>query len=120
MIDPKDIIRSTTLEELNASTQTYFAAITNNSHLFRKPFSDLREAPDLLINLGYLLQGLQLGVSMTVLELAAGSCWLSRYLAELRCAVIACDVSPTALKIGHELFQKRSFIDPPIKEPSFN
>ena len=73
----------------------------------------------MLINPGYLIQGLQLVVSMTILELAAESCWLSRCLAEFRCAVIACDVLPIALKIGHELLENSPLIESPIKESRF-
>jgi len=35
--------------------EIYFAPIINNSHLFRKPFSDFRDAPDMLNYLGYLI-----------------------------------------------------------------
>ncbi len=119
LIDPRDVIENTSIEQLNSAAEEYFAAIADRTHLFAKPFSGLRESPDLLISLGLLIQGLRLGVSMTVLELAAGSCWLSRYLAELRCAVIACDVSPTALRIGRELFEQRPLLQAPVRPPVF-
>ena len=119
MIDPKKRIQDLTLRQLNEAADQYFASIDDCSHVFSKPFSQISEAPDLLMNVGYLLRGLRLGVSMTVLEMAAGSCWLSRYLAELRCDVIACDVSPTALMMGRQLFERHPLVKPPLREPRF-
>jgi len=119
VIDPKDVIRHTSVERLNQSADNYFSSVTDLTHLLSKPFSDIREVPDLLMNIGLLIKGLRLGKSMTVLEMAAGSCWLSRYLCELRCHVIACDVSPAALEIGKQLFQKLPLVRQPIAEPRF-
>ena len=119
MIDPKKLIKDLTLGQLNEAADQYFSSIDDCSHVFSKPFSQISEAPDLLMNVGYLLRGLRLGASMTVLEMAAGSCWLSRYLAELRCDVIACDVSPTALMMGRQLFERHPLVKPPLREPRF-
>lgn len=41
---------------------------------------------------------------MTVLDFGAGTCWLSRILAQMHCKPICCDVSEAALAIGRELF----------------
>ena len=119
MIDPKDVIRQTSVESLNQSADNYFSSISDLTHLLSKPFSDVREVPDLLMNIGMLIKGLRLGKSMTVLEMAAGSCWLSRYLCELRCQVIACDVSPAALEIGRQLFHRLPLVREPIADPKF-
>jgi ubiquinone/menaquinone biosynthesis C-methylase UbiE len=43
---------------------------------------------------------------MTVLEFGAGTCWAARILTQLGCKVIAVDVSPTALRIGQELYAR--------------
>jgi len=56
---------------------------------------------------------------MTVLEFASGTCWLSRYLNQLQCQTISCDVSQTALDIGQRLFTEYPIIGEPIAEPQF-
>ena len=68
--------------------------------------------------MGYLLSGLHLSKTMTVLEFAAGSCWFSRYLNQLQCKTICCDVSEAALEIGKKLFENNPTIGA-IAEPSF-
>src|SRR5439155_13063404 len=73
--------------------------------------------PQLLINFAVVLQGLQLCPGMTVLEFGAGTCWAARMLTQLGCKVIACDVSPTALRMGRELYARQPpFGDRPAPE----
>ena len=117
LIDPKVLIKSLTIEEFCETAEAYFAGIANPEPLFAKPFHSLDEAPNLLRNLGILLAGMNLGPSMTVLDFAAGSCWLSRFLAQMQCATISCDVSHSALEIGKELFRKYPPISAAIAEP---
>ena len=70
---------------------------TDWEHHLAKPFAMPTDSPQLLINLGTVLQGLQLAPGMTVLEYGAGTGWLSRYLTQLGCRMILLDVAPTAL-----------------------
>jgi ubiquinone/menaquinone biosynthesis C-methylase UbiE len=56
---------------------------------------------------------------MTVLEFAAGTCWFSRYLSQLQCRTISCDVSSTALEIGKRLFEEFPIIGSPLASPIF-
>jgi SAM-dependent methyltransferase len=109
-IDVKQLIAETSLEELNRLAEHYFAHVDDWSFHLAKPFGAVEEAPQLLINFAVVLQGLNLCPGMTVLEFGAGSCWASRYLTQLGCRVIAADVSPTALKIGRELYQRQPII----------
>ncbi len=119
MIDPKDIIEQFSVEELCQTADDYFKARVDETPLMAKPFSNLFEAPVILQNLGYLLTGLRLAQTMTVLDFAAGTCWLSRYLNQLGCRTISCDVSGTALEIGKRLFREYPIVGNPISEPTF-
>ncbi|GAP35178.1 methyltransferase domain-containing protein [Piscinibacter sakaiensis] len=118
-IDPQDVIRRWTLEELNGAAEEYFATLTDPGFQLAKPFSGVRDAPPILHNLGMLLEGLQLGAGMTVLELGAGTCWLSRLLTQMQCAAIACDVSPTALALGRRLFDEQPPVGRDLVPPRF-
>jgi SAM-dependent methyltransferase len=118
IIDVKKLIAETSIEDLNRTAEAYFASLTDWEDHLAKPFSRADDAPQLLINLGVTLQGLNLTPGMTVLEYGAGTGWLSRFLAQLGCRPILLDVSPTALKIAAELFHRQ----PPIgdrPEPRF-
>jgi SAM-dependent methyltransferase len=91
--------------DFNAAAEDYYAH-ADRAHLLNKPFSE----PDLfarrLIDTGVLVGGLRLRPGDAVLELGAGACWLSHLLNKFGCGTIAVDVSPTALAIGRELFQR--------------
>jgi ubiquinone/menaquinone biosynthesis C-methylase UbiE len=110
LIDPRQMIAETSIETLNETAEKYFGSLTEWEHHLAKPFSKADEAPPLLLNLAVLLQGLELIPGMTVLEFGSGTGWLSRYLTQLGCRVILLDVSPTALRIARELYERQ----PPI------
>jgi len=110
LIDVRDVIASTTIEELNRRAEEYFATLTDWDHHLAKPFARIDEAPPLLIDVAVLLQGLDLAPGMHVLEFGAGSGWLSRWLTQLGCRVTLVDVSPTALGIARELYQRQPVI----------
>jgi SAM-dependent methyltransferase len=119
MIDPKELIKKTSVEELNQTAENYFSAVDNSDFLMAKPFSNFQDMPHILQNMGALLAGLRLEKSMTVLEFAAGSCWFSRYLYQAQCQTISCDVSPTALDIGRRLFDQQPIVGEGIGKPKF-
>ena len=119
MIDPKDVIRDVTVEELCDTAERYFSRIADYTHHLSKPFGSASEAPELLQNMGLLLSGLGLEKTMTVLEFGAGTCWFSRSLNQLQCEVVACDVSQTALDIGKELFEKLPVVGEHVQKVSF-
>jgi SAM-dependent methyltransferase len=109
-IDVRRLIGQTSIEELNLTAEKYFQSLDSWDHHLAKPFAQAGEAPQLLISLGTLLQGLDLIPGMTVLEFGAGTGWLSRYLSQLGCRMIVLDVSETALRIARELYQRQPVI----------
>jgi SAM-dependent methyltransferase len=117
-IDVRRLLSTYSVDELNAFAEDYFARVENWDYHLSKPFGSIDEAPQLLINFATVLQGLNLCPGMTVLEFGAGTCWASRFLTQLGCRVIAVDVSPTALRIGQELFSRQPVIGKKF-EPRF-
>ena len=118
-IKPADIIARHSVEELIETADEYYRGIADPTALMSRPFAYLHEAPVMLQNLGALLAGLQLGKTMTVLEFGAGTCWLSRCLAQLNCQPICCDASKAALDIGRRLFAEHPLIGPTVFAPVF-
>jgi SAM-dependent methyltransferase len=86
--------------------------------LLRKPFSEPSAMSRRLIDLGVILDGLRLVPGDLVLELGAGSCWVSHFLNKFGCRTISVDVSQTALDIGRTLFERDSTTDWSL-EPAF-
>lgn len=119
LIDPKEVMQRLSLEELCETADAYYRDLDDPTWVLGKPFGSAAQAPGLLRNMGVLLQGLRIGQTMTVLEFAAGTCWFTRYLAQMGCQVIACDVSQAALDLGRSLFEERPLPVPPIAEPRF-
>ena len=111
-IDVKAVLAQGSIEELNRAAEQYFASLANWDDHLAKPFSTVDDAPRLLANVSTLLHGLQLKPGMTVLELGAGTGWLSRSVTQLGCRAILLDVSPTGLEIARELYRRL----PPIGE----
>jgi len=112
MIDVRELIARTSIDDLNRTAEEYFSSLKEWEHHLAKPFAKPDEAPPILINLATLLQGLRLTPGMTVLEFGAGTGWLSRFLTQLGCRVILLDVSATALRIAKNLYERQ----PPIGE----
>jgi SAM-dependent methyltransferase len=119
VIDPKDVIARHSVEELLETADQYFRVMDDPRLHMVKPFASLQEAPEMLQNLGLLLAGLQLGRTMTVLDFGAGTCWLSRFLAQLNCQPICCDGSAAALEIGRRLFAELPLLGTAVFAPKF-
>lgn len=119
LIDPADMIRQLKMNELIDTSDQYYRRVVDPTPLMSKPFTFLHEAPAMLQNLGLLLEGLQLGKTMEVLDFGAGTCWLSRMLLQLQCRPICCDVSETALRIGQRLMAEYPLIGGAAFEPAF-
>jgi SAM-dependent methyltransferase len=96
---------------VNRAADEYFARVQDVSHLERKPFSEPAALSRRLIDLGVLIDGLRLVPGDTVLELGAGSCWVSHFLNKMGCRTISVDVSPAALAIGRKRFEGDSTTD---------
>lgn len=112
LIDVQSLLAAKSVEEHCRLAEEYFAQLSDWTHHLSKPFGSSDETPQLLINFAVVLQGLQLCPGMTVLEFGAGTCWAARILTQLGCKVIAVDVSPTALRIGQELYARHPPLGP--------
>jgi SAM-dependent methyltransferase len=119
LIDPRDVMRRYSVEELNETADEYYRVMQDPGLTLRKPFQSVNETPEMLENLGALLGGLHLGKAMTVLDFGAGTCWLSHLIAKLNCAVICCDPSPAALEIGRRFFEEHPPLDRELLPPRF-
>jgi SAM-dependent methyltransferase len=111
LIDVKELLATKTVEELAERADAYFRPVLSHPEpLLAKPVASVSEAPELLISFGTLLRGLQPLPGATVLDFGAGTCWTSRWLAQLGCRVIAMDISPAALELGRILFERNPVI----------
>ena len=116
-IDVRRMITETSIEDLNRTAEAYFASLTDWEHHLAKPFNKAEDAPAMLINVATILQGLSLVPGLTILEFGAGTGWLSRFFTQLGCKSILLDVSPTALKIARELYERMPVVgDRPAPE----
>lgn len=105
-IDVRELIRATTIEELNQKAEQYFAGTKSFESQLAKPFGSFADAPAMLINLGVLLAGMRLTPGLVVLDFGAGTGWLSRRLAEMGCRMIVADVSQTALDVARRHYEE--------------
>ena len=119
MIDVRDVIANTSIEELNRTAEEYFSTLTSWDHHLAKPFANVKDTPSLaLIDAAALIQGLRLMPGARVLEFGSGSGWLSRWMTQLGCRAVLLDVSPTSLNMARELYKRHPVIgDQP--EPEF-
>lgn len=109
-VDVRAMIATTSIDDLNQAAEEYFARLTTWEHHLAKPFAKPDEAPPILISFAVLVQALRLAPGMDVLEFGAGTGWLSRFLTQLGCRAILLDVSPTALRIARELYERMPVI----------
>jgi ubiquinone/menaquinone biosynthesis C-methylase UbiE len=119
LIDPTSVMQRLSVEALCETADKYYLSILDPVEQMGKPFSNPLDAPEMLVNLGQLLSGLRLTKSMTVLDFAAGTCWLSRFLNQMQCVTISLDASKAALAIGERLFNEYPIVGQPIAAPSF-
>jgi SAM-dependent methyltransferase len=117
-IDAEELLERYSVEELAVAAEAYFARVDDWRYHLSKPYAAVDEAPIRLAVFAAMLETLELLPGLTVLDFGAGSCWTSHAFAQLRCEVIACDVSPTALEMGRELFRRHPSIGD-VPEPSF-
>jgi SAM-dependent methyltransferase len=78
-----------------------------------KPFSIPDHAAKYFSKIGQILEGLDLGPTMRVMDFGAGTCWLSRMLWQLGCSVVSLEVSEKALEFGEKLMRDYPVPYPP-------
>ncbi|MCB1056599.1 MAG: methyltransferase domain-containing protein [Acidobacteria bacterium] len=100
----EEIIERT--EDLNVAAERYYVDYRDREFLLAKPYSDPAHFAQYLFNLGALFHGLKVSPEDVVLELGAGSCWVSHFLNLFGCRTISVDVSSSALELGRELFER--------------
>ena len=119
LITPAGVLQRLSVEDLCETADKYYRSLIDPTEQMGKPFSNPLDAPDMLVNLGQLLSGLHLTKSMTVLDFAAGTCWLSRFLNQMQCVTISVDASQAALAIGRRLFDEHPIVAKSIAPPTF-
>jgi ubiquinone/menaquinone biosynthesis C-methylase UbiE len=93
-------------DTLNTAAEQYFAAYPDPEHLLSKPFSEPWALSRRMIDMGVLLDGLRVEPGQTVLELGAGSGWVSHVFNRYGCRTFAVDVSSSALALARLLFER--------------
>ena len=117
--DVRSLMARHTVEEFNEGAENYFKRNAGNTAFYlKKPLGQAAEASQQLIFFAEMLGGLKPLPGMSLLDFGAGTCWTSRYFADFKLKVIACDVSPTALSIGQQVFTRNPAVDSPFK-PEF-
>ena len=106
MQDPAEIVENT--DEFNRSSEVYFAQYEDKEFIRNKPYSENQLFSKRLFDMGILFHGIRLARGEVVLEFGSGTCWLSHFLNLHGCKTISVDVSPTALQLGRELFERDS------------
>ena len=75
-------------EEFNLSAERHWKTMAGEAdgrrHALNKPFSNVRDTPAMLYRLGLVLNEMDLGIGMTVLDFGAGSCWVASSINRLR------------------------------------
>ena len=103
-IDPKELIERMSIEEFNRYSDEYYKLQPRIADQLGKPFAMGHHAAQHLVRLGLVLESMRLGKGMKVLDFGAGTCWISKALWQMGCAVVATDVSAEALRLGRQLF----------------
>jgi SAM-dependent methyltransferase len=106
LIDVKDLIARYSSAEHAARADAYFAGMTDDDKILRKPFFGIRETQANLHGTATILQLLRPFQGARVLDFGAGTGWFSRMLAMLECKPIAVDVSKFALELGQRAFER--------------
>ena len=97
---------SANLARFNQASERYFADYKDQEFLLGKPYTDTMNFARRLFDIGVIVHWLRLSPGEVVVELGAGTCWLSHFLNRFGCKTIAVDVSSTALELGKQLFER--------------
>ncbi len=103
-LEPAALLART--DDLNEAAERYFATYSDPEFILGKPFTEEGRLAHRFFDLGVLFHFLRLSPHDRVLELGAGTCWLSHFLNRYGCQTISVDVSKTALELGRTLFER--------------
>ncbi|HSL84090.1 MAG TPA: class I SAM-dependent methyltransferase [Thermoanaerobaculia bacterium] len=104
--DPVEVLART--DELNRAAERYYSGYPDTEFILGKPYSEEEHFARRLYDLGVLFHAVRLSRHDVVLELGAGTCWVSHFLNLHGCKTISVDVSETALSLGRKLFERDS------------
>jgi SAM-dependent methyltransferase len=107
LIDVRRMISEMSVEELCATAEEYFRNVPQSTYHLAKPFNNAAELAEYAIPFAYLAQSFNLYAGLRVLDFGAGSCWASRMMTQMGCEVVALDPSPSALRLGRELYARQ-------------
>jgi SAM-dependent methyltransferase len=107
LIDPRDVMKRMSLDELNVTADVYFSSIDDPVPLLEKPFGGLQGSVEDIQTFLLVLKGLGLPPGSTLLDFGAGTCWTSILASGFGYRVIAADVSVAALDLGRRLLRER-------------
>jgi SAM-dependent methyltransferase len=99
-IDVKELIARLTDNDLLESADGYFRELTPGSEQCFKPFSNAADAIHITRNLSLLFEAAQLFKGADVVDFGCATGWLTLALADLGCAVVGVDISPSALALA--------------------
>ena len=118
-IDARRLMAQHTVEEFNEAAEGYFKRHVGNAAFYlKKPLGPPEDAAHQLTAFAEMLRGLKPLPGMRLLDFGAGTCWATRYFADFKLEVVACDVSPTALALGQQRFAHNPPVDSPF-QPEF-
>ncbi len=106
---PEQMVART--DAFNAASDRYFAEHEDLPFLLGKPYTDTDHFARRFFDIGVLAHWLRLAPGDVVMELGAGTCWLLQFLNRFGCPTIAVDVSPTALDMGRQLFERDALVN---------
>ena len=106
---PEQIVARTDI--FNAAADRYFAEREDRAFLLGKPYTDVDNFARRFFDIGVAAHWLRLAPGDVVMELGAGTCWLLHFLNRYGCPTIAVDVSPAALEMGRQLFERDPLTD---------
>lgn len=118
-VDVRELMDRYTVDELVEAADDYYRKnLDALDYFFAKPATNVDEAAEILACFAQVLAGVRPLAGMRVLDFGAGTGWSSRFLTQLGCEVVVCDVSPTALDIARQLFERLP-VAGPQPEPTF-
>jgi ubiquinone/menaquinone biosynthesis C-methylase UbiE len=107
-VDVRDLLSRYSVDELTDAADAYYRTNPEaTDYFFAKPATNVDEAIEILACFAQVLAGVRPLAGMRVLDFGAGTGWSSRFLTQLGCEVVVCDVSPTALNIARRLFERQ-------------